>query len=87
MARSVGVIAVVIFMPRMQALFVFSTAALGLRTGALPRWAVVVSYLLGIWLLVNFTFLTPNVYLFPFWVALISVELLIRRHSQPALSE
>jgi len=87
MARSVGVIAVVIFMPRMQALFVFSTAALGLRTGALPRWAVLVSYLLGVWLLVNFTFLTPNVYLFPSWVALISIELLIRRHSQPVLSE
>lgn len=87
MARSIGAIAVIIFMPRMQALFVFSTAALGLRTGALPRWAVLVSYLLGIWLLVNFTFLTPNVYLFPSWVALMSIELLIRRHSQPVLSE
>ena len=54
---------------------------------ALPRWAVLVSYLLGVWLLVNFTFLTPNVYLFPSWVALISIELLIRRHSQPVLSE
>ena len=76
---------VVVFMPRMQALFVFSAAALGLRTGAFPRWSVIVSYLLGLWLLVNFTFLTPSVYAFPSWVALISLELLIRRSTQPGL--
>ncbi len=51
MARSVGAIAVVIFMPRMQALFVFSTAALGSARVPFPagRCLSAIYWVSGFW--------------------------------------
>jgi hypothetical protein len=76
-----------VFASRVAALVVISTSTLGLRTGALPRWLVLVGYVTGVGILLNVTFFTPSVYAFPGWIAVVSLVLLIRRtpsHLQPA---
>lgn len=78
MTRTFARIVLGVFAPRLGSLFVFSLSALALRTGALALWLVVVSYGVGIAMFVNVTFSTPNMYLFPFWIALVSFVLLIR---------
>ncbi len=64
--------------PKIQALFVFSTSTLGLRTGILPRWLIVLSVIVGVGLLINITLFTASVYIFPIWVLAVSLVLLIR---------
>jgi hypothetical protein len=56
----------------------FSTASLGRATGGLPRWLVLVTFLIGVFELVNVTVATPTVFLVPAWIALVSVVLLVR---------
>jgi len=64
-----------VFAARIATLVMFSTASLGLRTGAFPRWLVVV----GVAEFVNVTLAEPTLYVFPAWIALVSVVLLVRR--------
>jgi hypothetical protein len=78
MARSFAIVVLAVFAPRVAALIVFSSSTLGLRTGALPRWLVAVGYLTGFVLLVDVTFSSPSVYIFPGWMALVSLVLLFR---------
>jgi hypothetical protein len=56
-----------------------STATLSRATGALPRWLIVLSYVVGVAEFVNVTIAEPTVYVFPAWMALVSVVLLVRR--------
>ena len=82
--RTTGVIILAGAVPRVQALVVFSTATLSRITDTLPRWIILLSYLVGLALFVTVTFFTPGIYLFPAWVALVSVAILIApRDTQP----
>lgn len=81
MMRAFGDIVLGVFASRVQALFMTTTATIGLRTGALPRWLVLTSYAVALGLLVNVTFRTPSVHAFSVWVALVSAVLLIRRRA------
>ena len=62
--------------PRIASLFVFSMSTLALRTGAMSRWMVGVSYLTGTAMFLNVTIAEPNVFIFPVWMAAVSVYLL-----------
>lgn len=75
--RTVGVIILAGAVPRVQALVVFSTATLGRLTETLPKWLILLSYLFGLGLLVTVTFFTPGLYMFPTWVAVVSLAILI----------
>lgn len=77
-ARSLGIVVLAEAVPRVQALVVFSTAALGRLTQTLPTWLVWLSYLFGLGLLVVVTFFRPGVYAFPVWVAVVSLTILAR---------
>lgn len=77
--RALATVELGVFASRIATLVMFSTASLGLRTGALPRWLVVVTYLAGIAEFVNVTLSTPTLYVFPAWILLVSVTLLVRR--------
>lgn len=81
MFRGYATVVLGTFAPRIAALIVFSASTLGLRTGAQPRWLVVIGYLTGIALLVNVAFWSASIYLFPAWVVFMSLVLLIRRRS------
>jgi hypothetical protein len=76
--RSFGILVLAEAVPRVQALVVFSTAALGRLTKTLPTWLLWLSYLFGLGLLIIVTFFRPGVYAFPIWVAVVSLTILAR---------
>lgn len=76
--RSAAAVVLSVFLPRVATLVMFSTASLGRATGGLPRWLVVVTFVIGLFELVNVTLATPTVFLVPAWIALVSVVLLVR---------
>ncbi len=79
MTRAFAASILSVFAPRVTALVMLSTASLGRQTGALPRWLVLVSYAVGVGEFVNFTIREPSIYVFPAWIAVVSVVLLVRR--------
>ena len=82
-SRALAVTVLSVFAPRVATLVMFSTAALARGTGALPRWLIVLTYVVGIAEFVNVTISTPAVYVVPAWIALVSVVLLVRPRPQP----
>ncbi len=79
-----------VFGAKMAAVFMFSAASAGMRARTLPRWLGLLGFLTGLTLLVIPPL--PNVvqFLFPLWVALVSVLILVRRRrtvAGDALSE
>lgn len=77
--RALATVELGVFAARIATLVMFSTASLSLRTGALPRWLVIVTYLVGVAEFVNVTLSSPALYVFPAWIALVSIVLLVRR--------
>lgn len=63
---------------RMAAMFVFTTSSIGLATGLLPRWFALAGYLVGLLLLLAFTFATWFVLLFAAWVLALCLLILWR---------
>jgi hypothetical protein len=78
MTRALAVALLSVFAPRVATLVMFSTAALARRAGALPRWLIVLTYVVGVAEFVNVTISAPTVYVFPAWIALVSIVLLVR---------
>jgi len=68
-----------IVLPRVEAVFIITTSTVGLRTGAFPRWLVLVGYLVGLGMFVIPLLLDPILLIFPLWVGVMSSVLLIRR--------
>lgn len=79
MLRSLAAIVLSVFTSRVATLVMFSLATLARKTGALPTWAVVVTYVLGVAEFVNVTLAEPRIYVFPAWIAFVSLLLLVRR--------
>jgi hypothetical protein len=67
-----------IFSARMAAVFMTSTSAIFMRTRILPRWVAFFGYALAAALLLAGGSVTWIIMAFPFWVALISVCILIQ---------
>ncbi|HKD08502.1 MAG TPA: hypothetical protein VKB79_21555 [Bryobacteraceae bacterium] len=69
-----------IFAIKMAATFMFSTCTIALRTGILPRWLIFSGFGCGIVLLVVYSSTWPGAALvFPAWMFLLSVYILINR--------
>jgi hypothetical protein len=66
-----------IYALRMAAVFLLSQATLWLRTKVMPRWMAVITYPLALLLLFVFTESFWVVLVFPAWVLLVSVHILI----------
>ena len=79
--RAIAVTLLAIFAPRVATLVMFSTASLGRVTHALPRWLVILTYVVGAIDFLNVTISEPTIYLFPAWIALVSLVVLIRAKS------
>ncbi len=62
---------------RMAAVFLISQATLWLRTGVMPRWMALLTYVLALVLLFIFTHASWVVLIFPGWVFLVSVYILV----------
>jgi hypothetical protein len=70
------------FGTRMAAVFMFSVTSLGMRTGVLPRWLVVVGVVTGILLLLSPPLTAWVQMVFPTWVLIVSVTALVRSGRQ-----
>ena len=68
---------------RMAAVFMISLATMWLRTGLMPRWLVIITYLLALSLLLVVSFSIWAVLVFPAWVIAVSVYILVTDHRQP----
>ncbi len=63
---------------RMGAVFMISLATIWLKTGLMPRWLVIVTYLLALGILFASDFSMWMTLAFPVWVLIVSVLLLVR---------
>ena len=73
-----------VFAVRMAAMFVFTTTNIARSVGILPRWFVLLSFAVGIFLLLSATFSYWLVLVFPIWVLVLCVFLLLRARHIPA---
>jgi hypothetical protein len=62
---------------KMAAIFVFVTSTIGLRTAVFARWVSFVGFALGLLLLLVITDFAWIALVFPFWVLLVSMYILI----------
>jgi hypothetical protein len=82
LTRALAVTLLSVFAPRIATVVVFTTAALGRATGSLPQWLVWLSFAVGVFEFVNISVAPPTVYVFPAWIALVSIVLLVRRSTR-----
>ncbi len=73
-----------VFAMRMAAMFVFTTSNIGRTTGVLPRWFVLLGFLVGAFLLLSATFVQLLVLVFPVWTLILAILLLLRARHIPA---
>ena len=62
---------------RMAGVFMISLGTIWLRTGLMPRWLVILTYLLALSLLIIINLSLWITLIFPAWVIIISVETLV----------
>jgi len=70
------------FATRAAAIFLISTATIGLKSRTFPRWFAVTGYLLGVVLLLAVTFWDWAILVLPAWVAVVSLFILRRERSR-----
>ena len=63
----------------MAAIFLISQATLWVRTGVMPRWMALLTYALALVLLFIFTQSPWIILVFPAWVLMVSVYILVTR--------
>lgn len=68
-----------VFGAKMAAVFTVAAATAGVRAGRLPRWLAVLGYLTGLSLLVVPPLPDIFQFMFPLWVLLVSLLILLRR--------
>jgi hypothetical protein len=76
---SVGYTLVFVYGVRAAAMYILTTTALGRAAGVLPGPVVVASYLAAVFLLLSTTFHPAVLLVFPAWVLMVSIVLLVRR--------
>jgi len=68
---------------RMAAVFMISLGTIWLRTGLMPRWPAITTYLLALALLVVVSFSLWVMLVFPAWVVVVSVYILAGDRARP----
>jgi hypothetical protein len=80
--RSLAYSLLFVYAIRMAGVFMIATSSIALRTTAFPRWIAVTGYVIAAILLLSVRFYDLLILLFPAWVAVVSVEVLVRARSQ-----
>jgi hypothetical protein len=70
---------ILVVAPRLQAVFVFSTSTVILRSRVLPSWLAIVGYVSGLMLFVVPLVTQPVGLAFPVWVFIVSVVMMLKR--------
>jgi hypothetical protein len=76
-ARAVSYIIMNVYAIKMAAVFMISTSTVLIRTGIAPRWIALLGFSLAVILLIGSFFINWSIAVFPSWVFLISVYILI----------
>jgi hypothetical protein len=76
-ARAVTYVTLNTYAIKMAGVFMISTCTLFLRTGVTPRWMALLGYILALLLLVSISRVSWVILVFPLWILLISVHILI----------
>ncbi|MDH4277052.1 MAG: hypothetical protein OEW83_03090 [Acidimicrobiia bacterium] len=79
LAGGIGGSMILVVAPRLQAVFIFSTSTVILRSRVLPSWLAIVGYISGIVLFVVPLVAQPVGLMFPAWVFIVSVVLMLHR--------
>lgn len=79
LTRAAAAAVLSVFVPRVATLVMFATASLGRATGALPRWLVWLTYAVGVFEFLNVTTSAVSLYVIPAWIAVVSIDLLVRQ--------
>jgi hypothetical protein len=72
-----------VFGMRMAAMFVFTTSGIARRHGILPRWFIWSGYIVGLFLLLSATLNRLMVLVFPVWILVLCVILLLKARRLP----
>jgi len=81
--RSTTQVLISVYAMRMAAVFTLSVSTVGLRTAALPRWVCYLGYLVGLTLMLAAATFQWSQLVFPAWVLLVSLALLMTRPDSP----
>ena len=81
LAGGVAAALLLVVAPRIQAVFIFTTSAVILRSHVLPSWLAFAGYVAGVVMFLAPLVFAPLGYVFPVWVFVVSVVLLIVRPS------
>jgi hypothetical protein len=78
-----------VYAMKMAGVFMISTATISVRTRIMPRWMALLTYAVALVLLLSIGFLDWAILLFPLWVLLISVYILVANLSgrSPAVAK
>ena len=72
-----------VFAMRMASVFAFTTSTIGLKHQIMPRWFIWAGYVVGLVLLLSATISPLLILVFPVWVLILSLILLMRARSIP----
>ncbi|NPV62996.1 MAG: hypothetical protein HPY61_10300 [Methanotrichaceae archaeon] len=79
-SRAVTYSILYVYAMKMAGVFMISTATVGLRTEVMPRWLVWLGYALAAVLLLSISYWEWMALLFPMWVLLLSVHILVKNY-------
>jgi hypothetical protein len=86
-ARAVAYNILNVYMIKMAAVFMFTTSTLAIYTGLVPRWLAILGYVLGLSLLLGSYYLRWSFLIFPFWVFLVSIYIVLGDFRRPRESD
>jgi MFS family permease len=84
LARATAYNLVNIYMIKMAAVFVITTSTMAIYTGFAPRWLALVGYALALCLLLGSYYIDWSFAVFPLWVLLISIYILVDNVRHPS---
>jgi hypothetical protein len=68
---------------KMAGVFMITTCTLSLRTGIIPRWMAYLGLVLALFLLLSSGYVSWALLVFPLWVLMISVYILVSNLGKP----
>ena len=72
-----------IYAIKMAGVFMISSSTLWIRTGIIPRWIAFLGYALALLLLLTLGYIDWIIMVFPLWVLLISIYILMEHRGGP----
>jgi hypothetical protein len=83
-ARAAVYVTINVYMVKMAGVFMITTSTIAIYTGIAPRWLAILGYALAVLLLLGSYYISWSLFVFPVWVALISISILADNLRRPA---